>query len=46
MYYLATERVYYKELGRYSFNGATGLYFMIENDVPTNLIYNDDEWEK
>ena len=46
MYDLATERIYYKELGRYSFNGATGLYFMIENDVPTNLIYNADEWEE
>ena len=46
MYYLATERIYYKELGRYSFNGATGLYFMIENDVPTNLIYNAEEWEE
>lgn len=44
MYYLALDRIYYRELGRYSFNGATGLHFMVENDVPTNLIYNKDEW--
>ena len=46
MMYLALERVYYRELGRYSFNGATGLYFMVENDVPTNLTYSEDEWSE
>lgn len=46
MYYLALDRVYYKELGRYSFNGATGLYFMVDNDVPTGLVYNQEEWEE
>ena len=46
MYYLALEKVYYKELGRYSFNGATGLYFMVENDIPENLVFNSDEWEE
>lgn len=46
MYYLALEKVYYKELGRYSFNGATGLYFMVENDIPENLVYKADEWEE
>lgn len=44
MAYLALERVYYKELGRYSFNGATGLYFMVENDVPTSLVYDSEDW--
>lgn len=45
MYYMNIENIYYHELGRYSFNGATGLYFMVENDVPTNLVFNADEWE-
>lgn len=44
MAYLALEKVLYKELGRYSFNGVTGLYFMVENDVPTPLVYKEDEW--
>ncbi len=44
MYYMNIENIYYHELGRYSFNGATGLYFMVENDVPTNLVFNADEW--
>lgn len=44
MFYLGLDRIYYKELGRYSLNGCTGLYFMVENDVPTDLTYNADEW--
>lgn len=44
MAYLALDRVYYKELGRYSFNGATGLYFMVENDVPTSLVFDAGQW--
>ena len=44
MAYLALEKVLYKELGRYSMNGATGLYFMVENDVPTSLVYNSEDW--
>ena len=44
LFYLALDRIYYKELGRYSLNGCTGLYFMVENDVPTDLTYNEDEW--
>lgn len=46
MDYLELNRVYYKELGRYSFNGATGLYFMIEHDIPEDLRFNEDEWEE
>ena len=46
MYYLGVERIYYKELGRYSFNGATGLYFMIDNDLPTDLVYKSEDWEE
>lgn len=44
MTYLNLDNVLYKELGRYSYNGATGLYFMVENDVPTSLVLNPDEW--
>ena len=46
MAYLGIERIYYKELGRYSFNGTTGLYFMIDNDLPTNLVYQPKDWEE
>ena len=46
MYYLNLDKVLYKELGRYSFNGATGLYFMIENDLPEDLRYDEDEWDE
>lgn len=46
MYYMDLSRIYYKELGRYSFNGATGLYFMVENDIPENLIFVEDEWDR
>lgn len=45
MMYLGLNNILYRELGRYSFNGATGLYFMVENDVPTDLRYNANEWE-
>lgn len=46
MYYLNLDKVLYKELGRYSFNGATGLYFMIENDLPEDLRFDEDEWDE
>ena len=46
MAYLGIERIYYKELGRYSFNGTTGLYFMIDNDLPTDLVYQAKDWEE
>lgn len=42
--YLDLTKVFYRELGRYSFNGATGLYFMLEHDVPENLCYDSSEW--
>lgn len=44
--YLGLDKIYYKELGRYSFNGCTGLYFMVENDVATDLTYKEDDWEE
>lgn len=44
--YLNTGNVYSNEYGRYSFNGCTGLFFQIQNDEPTDLVYNDSEWEE
>lgn len=46
MEYLNTDNVYSMEYGRYSFSGVTGLYFMIENDEPTDLTYDDGDWEE
>lgn len=43
--YLNLDNVYSKQLGRYSMNGVTGLYFMIGNDEPTDLQYEESEWE-
>lgn len=44
--YLDTERIYFKEYGRYSFNGCTGLYFMINNNEPVDLVYDEGEWDE
>lgn len=43
--YLNIDSIYSKELPRYSMNGVTGLYFMVNNDEPVDLTYNEDEWE-
>lgn len=43
--YLNTTNVYSHEYGRYSFNGCTGLFFQIQNDEPTDLVYDEEEWE-
>ncbi len=43
--FMELEQVLYKELGRYSLNGATGLYFMLDSQEPTNLVSRKDEWE-
>lgn len=44
--YLNTGNVYSNEFGRYSFNGCTGLFFQIQNDEPTDLVYDDNDWEE
>lgn len=44
--YLNTGNVYSNEYGRYSFNGCTGLFFQIQNDEPTYLVFDADEWEE
>lgn len=43
--FLDVNNILYKELGRYSINGACGLYFMIDNEIPTDLTYNINEWK-
>lgn len=44
--YLDVDTIYSKELSRYSMNGYTGLYFMINNEKPVDLTYNENEWEE
>ena len=40
--FLNVERIYSKEFGRYTMNGVTGLYFMVENDEPESMEYEDE----
>ncbi len=47
--FLNVEKIYSKEFGRYTMSGVTGLYFMVENDEPEEMDYEDeqqllDEW--
>ena len=44
--YLNLETVFSHEYGRYSFNGATGLFFQLQNNEPLNLVFDPDEWEE
>lgn len=46
MMYMNTGNIYSNEYGRYSFNGCTGLFFQIQNDEPTELIFRSDDWEE
>lgn len=48
--FLNVEKIYSKEFGRYTMNGVTGLYFMVENDEPISMEYENEqqlesEWE-
>lgn len=43
--YAQLQNVYTQEFGRYSFNGATGLLAMLDNERPTDLVYNKEEWQ-
>lgn len=43
--FLDVQKVYSKEYGRYSFSGLTGLFFIISNNEPQNLVYDPAEWE-
>lgn len=44
--FLNLESVSSHEFGRYSFNGATGLFFQLQNNEPLNLVYDPEEWEE
>lgn len=44
--FLDLNRVYSTELGRYSFNGVTGLYFMVNSDEPIDIQYDPSLWQK
>ena len=44
--YLNTERIPSREIGKYFMGGCTGLYFMVDVQEPTQLIYNKDEWSE
>ncbi|MBQ7685436.1 MAG: hypothetical protein IJT48_13225 [Bacteroidaceae bacterium] len=46
MMYLNTDSIYSNEYGRYSFNGCTGLFFQIQNDEPTDLVFDEGDWEE
>ena len=48
--FLNVEKIYSKEFGRYTMSGVTGLYFMVENDEPASMEYEDElqlesEWD-
>ncbi len=45
MTYLDTERIAYHEIPGYFVSGCTGLYFNIIIEIPTNLVYDGNEWE-
>ena len=42
--YLHTDNVLCRELGRYSLNGCTGLYFMIDVSEPVDLTFDKSLW--
>lgn len=45
MVYLNVADIRKRELGGYFLSGCTGLYFMLSLDEPTNLQYNEEEWD-
>ena len=42
---MAVDEIRSRELGGQFLNGCTGLYFMVALDEPTDLQYNQDEWQ-
>lgn len=44
--YLDVQSILSKELPRYSLNGVTGLYFMVNNEEPVDLTYNANDWDE
>jgi hypothetical protein len=43
--YMAVDEIRCRELGGQFLNGCTGLYFMVALDEPTDLQYNQHEWQ-
>ncbi len=41
--FLNVEKIYSKEYGRYTMSGVTGLYFMVGNDEPESMEYEDEQ---
>lgn len=41
--FLNVEKIYSKEFGRYTMNGVTGLLFMVQNDEPISMEYEDEQ---
>lgn len=46
MVYLHTENILCRELGKYSLNGCTGLYFMIDVSEPVDLTFDESQWTR
>lgn len=44
--YLHTENILCRELGKYSLNGCTGVYFMIDVSEPVDLKFDSEQWMK
>ena len=42
--YLQLNNIYSTEMPRYSYNGVTGLYFMVQNEQPIDISYEQSEW--
>ena len=43
MVFLNVDKIFSKVFGRYTMNGVTGLYFMVENDEPQSMEYEDEQ---
>ena len=43
--FLDLRQIYSSELGRYSLNGVTGLYFMLNSDEPIDVQYDESLWQ-
>lgn len=42
--YLQLNNIYSTEFGRYAMNGVTGLYFMVQNEQPIDISYEQSDW--
>ena len=42
--FLNLTNIYSTELPRYSYQGLTGLYFMVQNEEPIDISYDTTQW--